>query len=102
MATVMAMTWEGVTPEQYDAVMDKLALDENPLDGGRFHLCGFDGGAMRVVDVWDSQEAFESAMGSRIQGAVQEVGIQGEPQVEFYEAHNAWAPQGKEARAVAG
>jgi hypothetical protein len=101
MAIVMAMRWEGVTPEQYDAVIDKLALDDDPPSGGRFHLCGFDGGAMRVIDVWDSQESFENMMGSRIQGAVQEVGIQGEPQVEYYDAHNAWAPQGQEARGVA-
>jgi hypothetical protein len=97
----MAMRWDGVTPEQYDAVMDKLDLDNDPLPGGRFHLCGFDGGTMRVVDVWDSQEAFESAMGSRIQGAVEEVGVAGEPQVDYYDAHNAWAPQGSQARDVA-
>jgi hypothetical protein len=101
MATVMAMRWQGVSPEQYEAVMDKLALDDDPPHGGRFHLCGFDGNAMRVLDVWDSQDSFESFMGSRLQAAVQEAGIEGEPQVEFYEAHNAWAPQGQEARGVA-
>jgi len=101
MAVVMAMRWDGVSPEQYDAVMGKLALDEDPPSGGRFHVCGFDGSSMRVVDVWDSQEAFESMMGSRIQPAVQEVGLEGEPQVEYYDAHNSWAPQGQQAREVA-
>jgi hypothetical protein len=101
MATVMAMRWEGVTPDQYDAVMDKLRLDDDPPAGGRFHVCGFDDGTMRVIDVWDSQDAFESFMGSRLQGVIQEVGLEGEPQVEYYEAHNAWAPQGQQAREVA-
>jgi len=101
MATVMAMRWEGVSPEQYDTVMDKLRLDDDPPSGGRIHLCGFDGGSMRVIDVWDSQDAFEGFMGSRLQGVVQEVGLEGEPQVEYYDAYNAWAPQGTDARAVA-
>ena len=101
MATVMSMRWQGVTQEQYDAVMDRLGLDDDPPSGGRIHIAGFDGSAMRVVDVWDSQDAFESFMGSRLQGVIQEVGIEGEPQVEYYEAHNAWAPEGSQARDVA-
>jgi len=93
MATIMAMRWEGVTEEQYDAVMDKLGLDEDPPEGGIFHVCGFGGGAMRVFDVWDSQAAFEGFMGERLQSVIQEVGLEGEPPVEYYELHNVWAPE---------
>ena len=92
MATVMAMRWEGVSPEQYEAVIDNLGLDDEPPSGGLFHIAGFDGGALRVIDVWDSQEAFEGFMGERLQSAVQEAGLPGEPQVEYYELHNVWAP----------
>jgi hypothetical protein len=96
MATVMAMRWEGVTPEQYAAIMDKLGLDDDPPQGGIFHIAGFEGGAIRVIDVWDSQGDFEHFMGERLQSATQEAGLQGQPQVTYYEVHNVWAPRGEE------
>jgi hypothetical protein len=96
MATVMAMRWEGVTQEQYDAVMDGLGLDDELPDGGIFHIAGFENGAMRVIDVWDSQGAFEQFMGQRLQPVIQEVGLAGEPEVVYYELYNVWAPRGQE------
>jgi hypothetical protein len=96
MATVMAMRWEGVTPEQYAAVMDKLGLDDEAPQGGIFHISGFEDGALRVIDVWDSQGDFERFLGERLQPIVQELGLPGQPQVEYYELHNVWAPRGQE------
>jgi hypothetical protein len=96
MATVMAMRWDGVTQEQYDAVMERLRLDEDPPDGGMFHLAGPGEGGWRVVDVWESQEHFERFMNERLAATTQEVGLQGEPQVEFFPLHNVWAPRGEE------
>jgi hypothetical protein len=96
MAVVMSMTWTGVTREQYDQVMERLGLDESPPDGGMFHLAGPGDGAWRVVDVWESQEAFERFMGERLQAVVQEIGLQGQPDLEFFPLHNVWAPRGEE------
>ena len=96
MATVMSMRWEGVTPEQYAAIMDELGLDENPADGAIFHVAGFEDGAIRVIDVWDSQAQFEQFMGERLQSAVQAAGVEGQPDVVYYDVHNVYAPRGGE------
>jgi hypothetical protein len=96
MATLMTMRWDGVSEEQYDAVMEKLRLDEDPPDGGMFHLAGSDEGGIRVIDVWESQEHFERFMNDRLGAVTQEVGLPGQPQVEFVPLHNVWAPRADE------
>ena len=48
----------GVTPEQYDQIVEKLNLGGKAAPGGIFHIAGPMEGGMRVVDVWESREAF--------------------------------------------
>jgi hypothetical protein len=96
MATAMLMEWDGVTEEQYDAVMDKLGLDDNPPDGALFHIAGPMDGGWRVLDVWDSEEQFGRFQQERLAPVVQEVGLPGEPNVQFYPVHNVFAPRGDE------
>ena len=92
MATVMSMEWPGVTQEQYDRVMSNLGLDKNPPTGGIFHVAGFTGGSLRVLDVWESQQAFERFQNDRLTAAVQKAGITTQPKVQFYPVHNIYAP----------
>src|SRR6266496_2811657 len=96
MAVIMDMRWEGVTQDQYDQTMQRLGLDENPPDGGRFHLAGPADGAWRAVDVWESPDQFQRFVEERLTPVTQEVGMQGEPQVMFYPLHNVWARRGEE------
>ncbi len=51
MAVAMSMRWEGTTQEQYDGVMNRLGLDEDPPEGVLLHVAGPVEGAWRVVDV---------------------------------------------------
>ena len=92
MATVMLMEWQGVTPEQYTRVMSNLGLDSKPPVGGIFHVAGFSGAALRVLDIWESQQAFESFQRDRLTAAVQKAGITTQPTVQFFPAHNIYAP----------
>jgi hypothetical protein len=96
MATIMSMRWDGVTEEQYDAVMEKLGLDEDPPDGGMFHLAGSTDDGIRVIDVWESEEQFKQFMEDRLAAVTQEVGMEGQPVVEFLPLRNVWAPRGDE------
>lgn len=92
MATVMLMEWPGVTEEQYNRVMSNLGLDANPPAGGICHVAGFIGGSLRVLDIWDSQQAFERFQQDRLTAAVQKAGITGQPKVQFFPVHNLYAP----------
>src|SRR5438128_1722713 len=89
----MMMEWPGVTEEQYKRVMGALELDAKPPAGGIFHVAGFSGGSLRVLDIWESQQAFERFQQDRLAAAVQKAGVTGQPKVQFFPVHNIFAPQ---------
>src|SRR4051794_12449890 len=68
MAVVVSMDFAGVTPEQYDAVINEMNLQGRPYhDGGIFHVAwqGADD-HWRVVDVWESAEQFQQFANEQI------------------------------------
>jgi hypothetical protein len=93
MATVMLMEWKGITPEQYNNVMKHLGLDAKPPKGGIFHVAGFSGGSVRVLDLWESQQLFETFQKERLAAAVEAAGIKTQPtSIQFFPAHNVYTP----------
>jgi hypothetical protein len=72
--------------------MRELNLDASPPAGGLFHLAGPVPGGWRVVDVWESEEAFRHFSEQRIKAAVQKVGITTQPRVDFFPVHNLYVP----------
>jgi hypothetical protein len=92
MPTVMLMEWPSVSETQYGQVMKALDLDQNRPAGAIFHVSGFSGGKLHVLDIWESQEAFERFQRERLTSAVQKVGISGQPTIQFYPAHNIYVP----------
>ena len=98
MAIVMNMSWDGVTPEQYDQVQAEVKWEAEAPDGGVFHVAWFEEGVMRIVDVWESAEKFQSFVDGRLMPGVAKVGIQGEPAVEVHAAHRIFDAAHGEAR----
>ena len=47
---------------------------------------------LHVTDVWDSEQSFNAFMQERLGPAIQEVGIQGQPDVKFFPLHGVFAP----------
>jgi hypothetical protein len=92
MATAMLMEWAGLTQDQYNQVMRTLDLDKNPPAGGIFHVAGFTAGTLHVLDIWESQPAFEKFQKDRLAAAVQKAGITSQPKVQFYPIHNIYVP----------
>jgi hypothetical protein len=93
MAAVMSMRWEGVTPEQYNATRELVRWEEQAPEGGIFHVSWFEGRALRVIDVWESPGQFQRFADKRLMPGVQQIGIAGEPDVEFHHAHRYFNPQ---------
>jgi hypothetical protein len=91
MAVAMVLEWPGVTVEQYDAVMDDLGLGGKPYKGGIFHVAGPIEGGWRVVDVWESQEAFDTFLQQKLGAVLQKNGLQ-PPQVQLWPVHNTLTP----------
>ena len=90
MAVGLVMQFDGVTREQYDAVMQELGLDKPDAtwpEGIVGHVAGPAGDGWCVVDIWESQEHFDRFAQERLGPATQKVGIQ-PPQPQAFEVYN--------------
>lgn len=95
MAVLMENRVEQSNPEIYDAVSAKLDIEGDPPSGMLVHTAIDEGDAgMRIVDVWESQQAFETFRDERLLAAIQAVvaekgiELQGPPSYEFSEVHH--------------
>jgi hypothetical protein len=89
---VMVHDSPGVTQEQYEQVGARLtdghglsSLSDWPVDGILSHAAGPTDDGWRVIDVWESAEAFER-FGAMIGPVLQELDYPGQPQI--FEVHN--------------
>ncbi|HEX6123038.1 MAG TPA: hypothetical protein VFY89_07755 [Ktedonobacterales bacterium] len=73
MATAYLIEVPGVTQEQGSAILRELGLSTPPA-GQILHLEGPMEGGLRVVDVWESQAAFDRFIQERLVPAVQRAG----------------------------
>jgi hypothetical protein len=93
MQTVMLMRWAGVTAEQYEEARSRVDWEGNVPDGAVLHVAGVDGDDLRVTDVWESAEQFQRFVDERLMPAVQEIGIEGEPEVRLYPLQAIFNPR---------
>ncbi|MDX6582001.1 MAG: hypothetical protein QOI10_1185 [Solirubrobacterales bacterium] len=89
---------EGFTTEQYDAVNEKAAVTTDPPAGLIHHTVGTSDSGAVMIDVWESEEAFESFRDDRLNPALESiVGTETfaempAPEREFYAVHNTVSP----------
>ena len=84
--------FQGVSQEQYEEFVRKLTGGKErmespadwPVEGLLAHITGQGESGFRVVDVWESEEAF-ARFGESLMPILQEIGVQGRPEV--YPAH---------------
>jgi hypothetical protein len=83
-----------VTSDQYDAVDKALNIGDDPPAGFIAHSARVDGDTLRVVDIWESPEAFgafaESRLGPTIAQTLGEDAPPAPPEPRFTELHNAY------------
>lgn len=84
-------TAEGVDLETYDRVGAELG-DETPA-GAIFHLAGLYEGTLRVMEVWESEQAYRRFREERLLPAIEKVAGPGA-------ASREWPPPGLEAMDV--
>jgi hypothetical protein len=85
MAVGVFLEFPGVTWEQYEQLVQDLGLS-GPPEGVLIHVCGLtsDGG-WRMVDVWESQEAFEQFANELLFPRAQAHGFPQPSKREFFE-----------------
>jgi hypothetical protein len=74
MTVIMQQTMpEGTTLEMLDEVTREMGAETDPPAGLIVHTHFEEDGQVRVVDVWDSQQAYDSFAESRLMPAMQKV-----------------------------
>lgn len=86
------------TTETYDAVNVKAEVEDNPPQGMIFHALGTSADGHVIVDVWESEEAFETFRTDRLNPALESI-VGSEvfeamptPERTFYEVHHMLKP----------
>jgi hypothetical protein len=100
MAVMMVMRWPGVTSDQYDRAREMVGWERDPALGGMFHVAAFGSDGLHVTDIWESPESFQRFTEERLMPAVAQIGIEGEPSVEFHQVHAVWTPDADRVAAL--
>jgi hypothetical protein len=93
MAVFMEMDMT-ITPDQYDAVDAAINPQGDPPDGLIAHSARFDGETLKVLDIWESPEAFGAFAESRLGPTIGETlgdDAPPAPEPKFTELHNAYS-----------
>jgi hypothetical protein len=83
MSILVRFTTVAGTTEQYDEIIRRLEQSGDfPTDGLEYHVAFVSGGAVRVSEIWDSQQQLE-AVYPRLMPILAEVGVElaGEPEI---------------------
>lgn len=88
----MSMEWAGLTPEQYEQARTLVNREGDVPAAARFPVAAFSDKGLRVTDIWDSAEDFQRFVDARLMPAVEQLGIQGQPQVEILPVQAIFAP----------
>jgi hypothetical protein len=91
---VLIQNLDQATLDQYDEVNAKLGVEADPPDGLIVHTASPRAGGVRIVDVWESEDAWQRFREERLMPVVLEVfGEQaGPPQQETHETHKVIKP----------
>lgn len=92
MPVVVVFQGPGFTQENYEESVRRLTNGKSkvespadwPVEGLLAHAAGQGANGFRVVDVWESEEAF-GRFGETLLPILEDMGVQGEPEV--YPAH---------------
>ncbi len=91
-AVIAHVVLEDVTPAQYDAVRAECGWLDQPPVGGLAHLSWWDGNDNHNMDAWESEEAFDAFGQDRLGPAMAKAGVNVEPKVTFFPAHEVFLP----------
>ena len=88
---------EDATYQDYERVNEAMDVDNNPPEGLIIHAAGEVNGKWKLVDVWESEAAFEKFRDERLMPAViqamgQEVVDAGPPATESFEVKHLVKP----------
>ncbi|MBS1910443.1 MAG: hypothetical protein JST22_00530 [Bacteroidetes bacterium] len=86
MAVAFILDFPGATLEQYDAVGASLNAGGNTPPGALSHFAAKTATGLKIVDLWESQEAFQQFFDQHLKNALDQSGV-GQPHVTTLDVH---------------
>jgi hypothetical protein len=87
MAFVQLLEFHGGTLQEWQAIHKEVAPDGILAPGALFHVAGPTEDGWRVVNVWESDEAFQTFFRERLLPIIQKAGVQ-PPQATVWPVDN--------------
>jgi heme-degrading monooxygenase HmoA len=81
MAVLVTINIPNVTTDQYDEVFKQTNPDGMTAEGGSFHAVAKTEGGLFMCDIWDSEEAFQNFMATKIGPAMATSGATQMPEI---------------------
>ena len=91
MAVTLVMRVPELDLERYDGMMVSLGLDANPPAGMVLHVATEAVGAVNVVEVWQTQQAAEGFVETRLKPALAAQKLRDPLSYRIEPLHNLWA-----------
>ena len=90
MPVAVEMNFSGATVDQYDQIIEKMGLTPggSTPPGAISHWAAKTDDGLRVVDVWETREAYDRFAQEQIGPYSQEAGITEAPEMRVYEVHS--------------
>jgi len=95
MTTVIMQRFDGITPEHYDQLRALVGWDREVPAGMNYHVASYVGETLRMTDVWDTEEQFNDFVATRIAPGLQQLGIEGLPQIIISPVHDLFNAETK-------
>lgn len=86
MSVFFILDFPEATMDQYDRVIERMDLGGEVAPGAVFHVAGPHAGGLRVIDVWDDEDAYNAFAETKIGPLTAAEGI-AEPAVTRVEVH---------------
>jgi len=97
MAVVVQGQGEGLGPAEYDALLEAVDWENKPAPGGIFHIAWFEENRLRFVDVWESEEHWQTFARERLIPALEQFGVDEPPPYTATQVHRYFNPQAAHA-----
>ena len=90
MAVGVQVDYRDVSLEQYDEVVEIMGLLPGgpPPSGVIFHCVTKTDDGIRVIDVWESRQAFEAFQDEETAPIFRKIGVSDPPETTFFPVHN--------------
>jgi hypothetical protein len=94
MAVAVQLEFDGATTEQYDQIVGKMGFQA----GGRgapgclSHWITKTSNGIKVTDVWETKQQFDTFAQEQIGPISESVGIPTPPKITFFDVHNYLTP----------